>query len=150
MPPLHRPNPSFRPDLPPCRFAWPPFFPGRLGSFCPWGAGPCVLFKIFSMSCLPPSCGATRAFPHFGYILQPPVGCRPRCLIGLYFPLASLCWPCWPAKKGLKIQKLFGMAALLLPSQPGTTPSDTSSFQVCCQEPRFLRASSHWASAHCK
>jgi hypothetical protein len=62
MPPLHRPNPNFRPDLPPCRFAWPPFCPGRLGSFCTWGAGPCVLFKVFSMSCLPPTAAVRHGY----------------------------------------------------------------------------------------
>ena len=31
---------------------------------------PVFLLKFFSMSCLPPSCGATRAFSRFGYILQ--------------------------------------------------------------------------------
>jgi hypothetical protein len=29
--------------------------------------------------------------------IHPPVGCRPRCLIGFYFPLAALPGPCWPA-----------------------------------------------------
>jgi hypothetical protein len=29
--------------------------------------------------------------------IRPPVGCRPRCLIGFYFPLAALPGPCWPA-----------------------------------------------------
>jgi hypothetical protein len=43
----------------------------RLGSFIPWGAVPCF-FAHISLSCFvstAPSCGETRLFRHFGYIL---------------------------------------------------------------------------------
>jgi hypothetical protein len=39
---------------------------------------------LFYFMCLPPSCGATRLCSPFG--IYPPVGCRPRCLIGFFIP----------------------------------------------------------------
>jgi hypothetical protein len=55
MPPLHLHDLGFRPDPPPCRFAWPHYLPRPFGFFCflPVGCFP-LFFAHFFFTCLPP------------------------------------------------------------------------------------------------
>ena len=83
------------------------FSPWPSGLFLPVGCWPLCVVQDF-LNAMPTAqlrcdTGISPFLLH--RYIHPPVGCRPRFLNGFHFPLSSLCWPRWPAKKKLKIQK---------------------------------------------